>query len=301
MDFFKNIEFILQHNVIFFTIFFFILGACIASFFNVVILRMPEMIEQDSISQIQAWFEEHDIVLPEAVIKLLKPISLSFPGSHCYSCGNALKWYHNIPVLSYIFLRGKCGFCHTRYSVQYPLVELLGGIILGAAFYLFIAKGLVFFLFAGIVFMLCFLLAGIDFKNYLLPDSLNFSLFWIGLIFTTQNITFLPLTVTQSIYGAITGYLILFVISFLGKLIKRQEVMGGGDLKLIPALGILVGFKGAIFTVFFSPFIGIATWIIFKILKPKEVMVPYGPSLIMASIFYIFYGETFLRSLGIIV
>lgn len=299
MESLKNIEFILQNNTYFFSILFFILGACLASFFNVVVFRYPKMLFEAEKEYIKEHLEENNIPVPTELQNNDTKTNLSFPSSHCYSCNNALKWYHNIPILSYLFLRGKCGFCGVKISVQYPFIEFLGGVILLISYLVFIPQGILIFLLASFFLLTCFLLAAIDLKTFLLPDSLTYSLLWIGLFASTFNIHLKSENIIDSIYGAITGYLILWFISTIGKIIKKQEVMGGGDLKLLAALGVFVGIKGAIFTVFFSPFIGIITWAILKATGTKEVMVPYGPSLILASVFYIFYGNQFLQLLGI--
>jgi leader peptidase (prepilin peptidase)/N-methyltransferase len=109
------------------------------------------------------------------------------------------------------------------------------------------------------------------------------------------------LNTAQAVYGALAGFLSLYTIATIGKLVKGQDVMGQGDFKLLAAMGIYIGLKGAIFAVFFSPFVGILTWLILKIFKNGGNTLPYGPSLIIGSIFYMIYGETFLRYLGIVI
>lgn len=299
METFKFIEYNLQNNHIYFGIFFFIVGCCLASFFNVVIFRIPKMIEQQNAQDVKDWFEEKNIPFPKELEPLLEKINLSFPASHCYQCKTPLKWYHNIPIFSYLFLKGKCGHCNAPFSIQYPVVELLGGIILLSTYLLFIPQGLFVFILAAFLFLMCFLLIGIDLKSFMLPDSLTMALLWVGLLSTTFGITLQPQELVGAIYGAVIGYLILWSIAFIGKLIKGHDVMGNGDFKLLAALGTFIGVKGVIFTTFFSPFIGILTWLILKIIGKKETMVPYGPSLILAAIFYMFYGKEFLKIIGI--
>lgn len=299
MDLYNNLQFMLQFNTTFMSIFFFIIGACLASFFNVVIFRYPKVIEQENALEIQAWFKEKNIPFPEQLLPLLEKFNLSFPSSHCYSCKTPLKWYHNIPILSYIFLRGKCGHCKSSISLQYPIVELLGGITLYAAYVLFNEQGLNVFLLGSFFFVICFALAGIDFKTFMLPDTLNYILMWVGVICLINGITLYDITLVEGLYGAIVGYLSLWTIAFIGKLIKGVDVMGNGDFKLLAALGIFIGVKGAIFTVFFSPFIGILTWLVLKVTVKGDKMVPYGPSIIASSIIYMFFGEYILNIIGI--
>lgn len=294
METLKNIEYILQTNTICFSIFFFIIGICLASFFNVVILRIPQMIEQQNAEEVKAWFEEKNIPFPSQLEPLLKHFNLSYPSSHCYQCKTPLKWYHNIPIFSYLFLKGKCGFCSHPISMQYPIVEFIGGIILLASYLIFIPQGLSVFVLASVFLMICFVLIAIDFKAFLLPDNLTLSLLWIGLITCTLGVKIYPINVIDSIHGIIAGYLSLLFIATVGKFIKKQDVMGQGDFKLLAALGAFIGLKGAIFTALFAPFVGIFTWLWFKCRGKSTDMIPYGPSLIIASIFYIFYGREFL-------
>lgn len=301
MDLFKNIEFILQNGVITFGIFFFILGCLLGSFFNVVILRYPIMIDQSNASDVKEWLGEKKLNIPEGLDEFSNKIDLSFPASHCFSCKTPLKWYHNIPLLSYLFLRGKCGFCKTPISMQYPIVELLAGITLLASYLVFMPLGLSAFLLGSFLFLTCFVLAAIDFKIFMLPDPLVYTIMWVGLLATLQNISLMNITVTDSIYGIVAGYLSLYILAFIGKIIKGQDVMGNGDFKLLAALGAYIGFKGVIFAFFFSPFVGIITWAVLKIFKKGDNVIPYGPSLIAGSIFYILYGTQFLKYFNIVI
>lgn len=299
MELLENYIILLQTQTTVFAVLFFILGACLASFFNVVIFRLPKMIEEEEKECVKEYLEGMKIPVPEQLKHNDTKTNLSHPASHCYSCGNKLKWYHNLPIFSYIFLRGKCGFCQTSYSIQYPLVEGLGGIILCATYLYFIPLGVGVFFLAAFLFMMCFVLAGIDLKTYLLPDSLTLSMMWIGLIAASQNHLLKAASFKDAFLGAVIGYLLLGLVAFIGEKIKKQEVMGQGDWKLLAALGAFIGVKGVILAFFVAPFMGIFTWVYFRLTGDKEVMIPYGPSLILGAIFYIFWGETFLQFLGI--
>lgn len=299
MNFFEELRVALSNTTIF-GVFFFILGACLASFFNVVVFRYPKMIDSDNAKEITAWFEEKGISVPEKVKEYINGINLSFPSSHCYSCKNPLKAYHNIPILSYILLRGKCGFCKTPYSIQYPIVEFFGGLILLSCYlYFFPQLGLESFILASLFFMIGYLLLLIDMKTMLLPDTLNYSLMWIGIIGSILSIKIMNITLTDSLWGAITGYIILWIFATVGKKLKGVDVMGGGDLKLVAAIGAFTGITGAVFTIFASPFIGILTWLYMKLCKNPDPQFPYGPSLILSSWIYIFYGKDILKYLNI--
>lgn len=299
MNFFQEIDMVLKNTLVF-GVFFFILGACLASFFNVVVFRYPKMIDSENAQDIKDWLEDKKINPPEQLNEHINDINLSFPSSHCYSCKNPLKWYHNIPVLSYLLLKGKCGFCSMPYSIQYPIVEFLGGIILLSSYLLFFPTlGLSGFIIASLFFMITYLLLLIDIKSMFLPDTLNYSLMWIGFIASLNSVKILNINLQDSLYGAIVGYLVLWTFSTVGKKIKGVEVMGGGDLKLVAAIGAFTGIPGALFTIFASPFLGIFSWLYIKISKQENPQFPYGPALILTSWIYIFYGKEILHYLNI--
>lgn len=299
MELLKNIEFILQNNEFAYGILFFILGLCLASFFNVVIYRIPYMIEQQNAKEIKFWFSEKNISFPPSLEPLLLPFNLSFPASHCSTCKTPLKWYHNIPIISYLLLKGKCSYCSSHISLQYPLVEILGGLVLLATYLIFIPQGIFVFVAATILVSLSFCLIVLDFKLYLLPDNIIYALLWIGLFLTCFNVSILSISIQDSILGLIGGYTALWLISSVGEFVKKMQVMGENDPKLLAALGVFVGLKGVIFVALFSPFIGIFIWLLYKMLKKDTNMIPYGPALIFSTFFYIFYGNVFLHFINI--
>lgn len=295
MTFFKEISESLQ-NIYLFAPFFFIIGACFASFFNVVSLRLPMILQTEEASQVSDWLNEKKLNVPEGLENLKKKISLSFPASHCYTCKNTLKWYHNIPILSYIFLRGKCGYCNTSFSAQYATVELLGGLVSMLTYIcLFPKLNLAQFAVAYIFFITTYLLIIIDLKTMLLPDEYNYGLLWGGLLATLLGVNFQQNDLDNSLWGIIIIYCVTFSISFTVSKIKGVEAMGGGDLKLLAAMGAILGTQGALFTLFFSPFIGIFFWIFFKIKNPENPEFPYGPALIVSAWIYIFYGIQIIK------
>jgi leader peptidase (prepilin peptidase)/N-methyltransferase len=300
MSFINNFETVLQ-NAYIFAPFFFFLGACLGSFYNVVSFRYPLMIDGENAQDIHDWLEEKKLTIPEGLSKFFNTINLSFPSSHCYSCKTPLKWWHNIPVLSFIILRGKCGHCGVKYSAQYPIIEFLAGLTLMGSYLLFFPKlGLVNFLLISLFFMIGFLLILIDIKVMMLPDSLNYFLLWIGLIAAAFGYFIYPnMTIKQSILGAASGFLFFYILSFLGKKLKGEEVMGGGDLKLIAAIGAFLGVYGAFFTIFLSPFLGLVSWLIVKLVNKEQFHIPYGPSLIITSWIYILYGSSILNFFNI--
>lgn len=288
-------------NTLFSGVFFFLIGICLGSFFNVVAFRTEKIMDSENAGLIKSWLEEKNIEIPSKINDFITNINLSLPLSHCYSCKNTLKWYHNIPILSYFLLGGKCGFCKTPYSIQYPIVELFGGLILLFNYLHFYPKfGLEGLILSSIFFMITYVLILIDIKSMLLPDGLNYFLIWVGLLGASFGFFIIEgMSMKQSILGAIVGYMILWVFATVGKKIKGIDVMGGGDLKLVAAIGAFLGVGGAVFTIFTSPFIGIFTWIYVKLNKSKTPEFPYGPALIIASWVYIFYGKEILKYLNL--
>lgn len=292
MSFYKDIDVVLQtvpfHAILFFAFF----GACIASFYNVVILRFQAMMDTENATAVKEWFEEKEIPFPEKLLPYLEKFNISYPSSHCYSCKTPLKWYHNIPIFSYIFLRGKCGYCKTHISWQYPIVESLGAIILASTYVLFIPYGLTIFLLASVFTMLMFLLICVDIKYFILPDSIVYFVLWLGLSANVFGYKLMAVTLPDAVLGAVVGYLILWTVATIAKLVMKRDAMGNGDFKLLAALGAFIGVKGVVFTFFVAPFIGIFTWLLFLAIKRENSStIPYGPSLIVAAFVYIFFGQ----------
>lgn len=290
MNLFENITQLISSNPYLFGTFFFFFGTIVASFFNVVILRYPKVSDYESSLEVKEWFEDKKIPIPNELNQFEK-ISLSFPSSHCYSCHTPLKWYHNIPIFSYLFLKGKCGHCSAPISCQYPIVEFIGGLIMLFSYLYFTPMGLSYFLVGSVFLMALYVSASIDLKFLILPDGITYFLLWSGLALGLFDFSLLHLTLKDSIAGALGGYLICRIVSDIGKLIKGYPVMGGGDLTLLAMLGVFIGFKGAIFTFFAAPFFGILTWLAFKIVKKGDRMIPYGPSLMLAGCYYLLFNQ----------
>lgn len=260
-------------------------GLIIGSFLNVVILRFPEQLKN-------SWRRESEdfLGLPSEPVE---KISLVTPASRCPSCGAAIKPWHNIPVISYVFLRGKCTSCSTAISIQYPLVELLCGI--ATAF-------IVYQLGLSITSAYCLLftwvliaLTGIDYHDQLLPDQITLPLLWIGL-FVNLNGTFVPLN--EAVIGAIAGYLSLWSVFWIFKLVTGKEGMGYGDFKLLAALGAWMGWQMLPLIIVLSTFVGAVVGIIGIMTKAKERQMPiaFGPFLAMAGWIALIWGDKILNS-----
>ncbi len=239
----------------------FIFGTVFGSFFNVCISRIP---------------------IKKSVV---------YPDSSCPVCNTKIKSYHNIPILSYILLRGKCAYCGTKINIHYFLVELLTPALLiilfaslGAKFSIVYLKYVIFISFGLIIFF-------IDLYHYKIPDHLSLPLIAIGLIFS-----FLPNTDVNWIssgIGALSGFLLFLFTAYFFQQITGKESLGGGDIKLIAAIGAFLGVWGTLFTVLFSSLIAIAILLILKHDRQKHF--PFGPFLIVGSLFYILAGNTLIR------
>jgi len=232
----------------------FMFGLAIGSFTNVLIYRLPR--------------EE----------------SIIFPGSHCPNCNHELKWYDNIPLFSYLILKGKCRYCAEKISFRYPLVEFINGIIYVL---LFITYGLsLHFIYLSLLTSVLLSIAIIDIKHQIIPDSLVISVFVMSILFKAINffIYDVPFEFLDSLFGTIVGvgfFLILLLVSHGG--------MGGGDITLIGALGFILGLKNTILTILLSFIIGAIISLILLIFKFKTMKdpIPFGPFIILA--FYLSY------------
>ena len=205
-----------------------LVGLCIGSFLNVVIHRLPQMLDR-------GWKAECADMLGVKV-DLPPEMTLSTPRSRCPSCGHAIAWYENIPVLSYLWLRGKCSACKTPISARYPFFEVLTAAIFAALAWRFGAQPttLLWCAFAAVLVAL----AGIDWDTTLLPDGLTLPLLWGGLVAAALGLT---TSLSSAVWGAVAGYLSLWSVYWLFKLATGKEGMGYGDFKLLAALGAWLG------------------------------------------------------------
>ncbi|RAX53851.1 hypothetical protein CCY99_05575 [Helicobacter sp. 16-1353] len=231
-----------------------LLGLCFGSFLNVLIIRTP---------------------MDKSVI---------FPPSSCMSCGNKLRFYHNIPLISYIFLRGKCGFCGARISMIYPIVEAVSALF---GFFIYLRFGFSFSaLFIGISILLLFALSVIDLKTKEVPDSINFSALIFGLI---GGILYYGdfLYIVGSAF-ALAGFFTLLRFAFQS--LAKKEALGEGDIIVVATIGALVGWKIALFAIFLSALFAL---IILLILSKKDYKIPYIPFLFLGTLPCLFFTSFF--------
>lgn len=275
----------LFHDLAQFPVFFLtcltILGLLIGSFLNVVILRLPARMEWEWRQEAQAFLEMEQTPAP-------KPLGLVVESSRCPKCGHQLSWWENLPLVSYLLLRGKCRGCKTPISCQYPLVEALtGGLFLACG----LAFGPSYYLLASLAFVgLLVAAAGIDFRTTLLPDSLVYPLLWIGLAVAALGIPG-AVTTQQSIWGALAGYLSLWSVYWLFKLLTGKEGMGHGDFKLLAALGAWCGASSLLSIVLISTIVGaiIGGLAIAIQGRDRATQFPFGPYLAIAGLVEFFW------------
>jgi leader peptidase (prepilin peptidase)/N-methyltransferase len=271
-----------QTNRLFLEAVAFLLGAVVGSFINVVSLRMPKMMEAH-------WRNQCCELLnlppssPEPAI-----FNLAFPASHCPQCQHAIRWWENIPVVSYLFLSGKCSSCKGHISIQYPLVEMLTALLTFAVIWRlgWGEQALAALLLTwGLVALSC-----IDYQTQLLPDDLTLPLLWCGLIL---NIFSVFTSLQNAVIGAVMGYLILWFIYWLYKLLTQKEGMGYGDFKLLAALGAWMGWQALPIIIIFSSLVGALTGVLLMILQRRDAQVPisFGPFLAAAGWMALLWGN----------
>ena len=257
-----------------------LLGLLVGSFLNVVIHRLPRMMERDWQCQCADLRGE---TIPEG-----EEISLVRPRSRCPACGHPISALENIPVLSWLVLRGKCSACQAPISVRYPLIEILTGLLTaGAAIYFgFGWSALGAFLLIWALVSLTF----IDFDTTYLPDAITLPLLWCGLLLNVGN-TYTDLA--SAVIGAVAGYLALWSVYWAFKLLTGKEGMGYGDFKLLAALGAWMGWQLLPIIVLLSSVVGAIVGMLLIVLakRGREIPIPFGPYLAAAGLIAFFWGE----------
>jgi leader peptidase (prepilin peptidase)/N-methyltransferase len=263
-----------------------VVGLCVGSFLNVVIHRLPKMLER-------RW--RADCADLDGRPAPDEPAyNLVVPRSACPACGHAISAVENIPLVSWLALSGRCRACKVRISVRYPLVELLGGVLAAAAVWRYgaTAQGLA----ACALLWTLLALTFIDFDTQYLPDDLTLPLLWGGLVANLWGL-FVPLS--EAVIGAVAGYLALWSIYWLFKLIRGKEGMGYGDFKLLAALGAWLGWKMLPLIILLSSVVGAVVGIALIVFKGRDHQVPlaFGPYLAAAGAIALFFGASLTRYL----
>jgi leader peptidase (prepilin peptidase)/N-methyltransferase len=257
-----------------------ILGLVVGSFLNVVIHRLPKIMEH-------GWLAECAELRGETPPQADK-LTLATPRSRCPNCGHGISAMENIPIVSYLFLRGRCRACQARISLRYPLVEALSGVLSGYAAWRFGASwaclGSLLFVWSMIA------LTFIDFDTQLLPDSITLPLLWSGLLLNLGG-TFVD--VKSAVIGAAAGYLSLWAVYWAFKLATGKEGMGYGDFKLLAAIGAWLGWQMLPLTILASSIVGAVVGIALIVFARhgRNIPIPFGPYLAAAAVIALFWGK----------
>ncbi len=279
-----TIKFIVEHS----EVYLFLIAAfslVMGSFLNVVIYRLPQMMKNE-------WSQECREYLglkidPADVDRL----NLYLPFSHCTHCKKPLKPWHNIPIVSYLVLRGKCAFCTAKISMRYPFVELLCCV---ASVYVAWRFGISWQMVGGLIFTwIAISLTFIDLDHHLLPDQLTLLLVWIGLFLSIYNV-FTPSH--DAIIGAIAGYLIFAIVQGLFKAVTGKTGMGQGDYKFLAGIGALLGWQQLPVVILLASIIGLIFGLMQMALKHqfKSEPIPFGPYLAIAGWISLIWGSDIL-------
>lgn len=277
----------LQQSTLMLLLFVFIVSLMVGSFLNVVIYRLPLMLEKTWLTQSQEF-----LGLPVDIGEIF---NLSLPRSHCPKCQSVIKWFENIPVISYLVLRGRCGSCGAKISWRYPMVELLTAICsVCVAWRVGYSDQLPFMLLLTWVLIT---LSFIDLDHLLLPDIIVIPTLWLGLAISTNDII---VGSAESIVGAIVGYLSLRSIYHVYKLLTKKEAMGYGDFKLLAVFGAWFGWQILPVIVFVSAFLILFVSLCLMLFKNQEWSkpVPFGPYLAIAGWGSMLYGHDFIKWYG---
>jgi leader peptidase (prepilin peptidase)/N-methyltransferase len=265
-----------------------VLGLVIGSFLNVVIHRLPVVLKNNWSRQCRELLEpDHD---ENDATK--QPYNLLRPGSHCPACGHRIRAIENIPVVSYIFLKGRCAACHSRIPPRYPIIEIATAIlsVFAALHFGYTLQTAAALAFTWIIIPLCV----IDYDEQLLPDCITLPLLWAGLALSLANIF---IDSQASIIGAMSGYLCLWVVYHLFKLATGKEGMGYGDFKLLAAIGAWVGWQALPVVILFSSVVGAITGISLIAVKGRQRSqpIPFGPFLASAGWITLLWGQDILN------
>ena len=276
---------ILQTSPLAFVVLAGLLGLMVGSFLNVVIHRLPKMMERDWHAQCAELSGQTAAPAPR--------YNLVVPRSACPHCGHAIGALENIPVLSFLFLKGKCKGCGAPISLRYPIVEAISGILSAyAAWHFgFGAAGIAAIMFVWALIALTF----IDFDTQLLPDDITLPLLWLGLLLNLNGVfTSLP----NAVIGAVAGYLVLWSVYWAFKLATGKEGMGFGDFKLLAAIGAWFGWTMLPLVILLSSLVGAVVGIVLIVFVKhgRNIPIPFGPYLAGGGLIALFWGQTLTQS-----
>lgn len=265
-----------------------VLGLLIGSFLNVVIYRLPKMLDAE--------WAANCAELAKAVPKPVEPFDLVRPRSRCPSCGHQIRWHENIPVVSYAFLRGKCSQCRAPIGIRYPAIEVVTALffVLVAWLHGITPTAVVWAAFASLLITQFF----IDFDTQLLPDDVNYLILWLGLIAAAIGWTTVPLK--SAVWGSVFGYLSLWTVYQVHYRLTGKQGMGHGDFKLLAGLGAWFGAEYLVALILLSSIVGSiigGTMLVAGRLANRDIPIPFGPFLAGAGLLAMASGPGRLENL----
>ncbi|MDB2375314.1 A24 family peptidase [Gammaproteobacteria bacterium] len=263
-----------------------LLGLLVGSFINVIVCRLPIMLER-------AWQSSE---LPNELPT--EAFNLAVPRSHCPSCAQQLSASENVPVVSFLFLRGRCRHCKSRISARYPLVEIAASVasVLVAMTFGFTASTVAFLAFAWFLLALSL----IDLDHHLLPDDLTLPLLWLGLLVSAFNLGLPGVSLFDAVIGAAAGYITLWSLFWAFLLVTGKEGLGYGDFKLLAALGAWLGWQAILPVLLLASLAGAAIGLILIVFGGRErsAPLPFGPFLAAAGFVMLIWGPQVLALYG---
>ncbi|MGI9292047.1 MAG: prepilin peptidase [Gammaproteobacteria bacterium] len=278
-----------------------LLGLMVGSFLNVVIYRLPVMLEREWLREAKSMLSGDDAPLsqqdqPE---ENAETFNLLTPRSRCQSCGKQIAAWNNIPVISWLILRGRCSGCKASISARYPIIELITGLLSGLVVWKF-GSGLE--VLAVLVFVWSLItLTMIDIDHMFLPDKITLPLLWLGLLMSlaANQAQASPFpTLASAVLGAAAGYLILWSVYWLFKLLTGKEGMGYGDFKLLAALGAWLGISNIPLVILLSAVVGAVVGIVMIVAlgRERQIPIPFGPYLAGAGLIALFWGDQIISA-----
>jgi len=274
-----------EQQPVFYLVTLFVLGAAVGSFLNVVIYRLPVMMQREWRQDCLEFLEQPAETAPDK-------FNLSTPRSRCGNCGHQITALENIPIISYLLLGGKCSSCKTSISLQYPLIELFTGIVSVVVGWKF---GVIPQTVAALFLTWCLIAAsGIDIGHKLLPDNITLPLLWLGILLSMFDVF---VSLETSVTGAMAGYMSLWSVFILFKLVTGKEGMGHGDFKLLAMLGAWLGWKPLFVVILTSSVVGAVVGISMIMLRITErgTQIPFGPYLAAAGWMTLLWGSQLMQ------
>lgn len=281
---FDSLSFLFQNNLIFRVISLMLVGLCIGSFLNVVVYRLPIILQREWRNQcLEVLGNECKLEVDQS------KFNLSYPSSHCPNCKNKVPAWSNIPLLGFVLLAGKCSQCQVKISWRYPIVELLSGILFALVGYILNDSWMILACVSFIAVVLSLML--IDLDTFLLPDELTLPLVWLGLLFNLHGM--FSGNLINAVIGAVVGYLSLWSLYWIFKLITKREGMGYGDFKLLAAIGAWLGWQNLVSVLLVSSLLGILYALILRLSGrlASGNPIPFGPFLGGAGIITLLFAK----------